>query len=309
LTQKINNILITGANGFVGQHLTKELANHGYSLFGLSGHDLPSSLSTSFKQYTSLNLLDAKSLKVLNFKNIDAVIHLAGIAAVGPSYDQPMKYIDTNMGIELNLLEAALSQKAFPKFLIISSGSLYDPTSKLPLNEKSPIMPSSPYSLSKLGQENLAQYYASRGFDYIIARPFNHIGPGQGPGYIVPDLALQVMSAKKDNRKTILVGNLEAKRDYTDVRDIARAYRLLLENGHSGETYNVSSGKAISGNDILLTLMEAARVKLKPVIDPSKLRPSDSPEVYGSHDKITRDTGWSPQIDIHQTLFDVINSI
>ena len=308
MTQIINNILITGANGFVGRHLTKELADHGYSLFGLGGPDLPASFVSSFKQYTSLNLLDAKSLSELDFKNIDAVIHLAGIAAVGPSYDQPMKYIDTNMGIELNLFEAALSQKAFPKFLIISSGTLYSPNQKLPLNEESPIIPNSPYALSKLGQENLAQYYSTRGFDCIIARPFNHIGPGQGQGYIVPDLALQVVSAIKEGKQTIRVGNLAAKRDYTDVRDIARAYRLLLENGHIGETYNVSSGKAVSGEDILLGLMKAARVNLKPVVDPSKLRPLDNLEIYGSHDKITRDTGWSPQIDIHQTLVDVINS-
>ncbi len=309
MIQKINNILITGASGFVGQHLTKELADHRYTLFGLGGHDLPSSIASSFERYTNLDLLDAKSLEVLDFKNIDAVIHLAGLAAVGPSYDQPMRYINTNMGIELNLFEAALRQKAFPRFIIISSGSLYDTNSKLPLTEESRLLPNSPYAVSKLGQEQLATYYATRHFECIIARPFNHIGPGQGPGFIVPDLYRQVLEAKNTGSHKIMVGNLDARRDYTDVRDIVRAYRLLIENGRPGETYNICSGKSISGHDILFGLMEATGTELTTKIDPAKLRPTDSPNIYGSFSKLANDTGWKPQISLLQTLRDVACSM
>lgn len=309
MSRKINNILITGANGFVGQHLTREMVNNRYTLFGVGGHDLPASISSFFEKYISLDLLDARSLEVLDFKNIDAVIHLAGLAAVGTSFDQPMKYIETNIGIELNLFEAALKQKAFPKFLIISSGSLYDPNNRLPLTEESRVLPNSPYALSKIGQEQLASYYSTRQFECMVARPFNHIGPGQGPGFIVPDLAEQITSARKNGAKYVRVGNLSVKRDYTDVRDIVRAYRLILESGFPGETYNVCSGLPVSGDDILLGLMKAAGCKLDSIVDKNKFRPNDTAEVYGSYSKLNNDTGWKPEINLEQTLNDVMSSM
>jgi len=301
-------ILVTGANGFVGQHLARELASHGYVVAGLGGNNLPPPDLTVFDEYLSLDLLDTRSVNKISFKGVDSVIHLSGLAAVGPSYDQPMNYITTNIGLELNLFEAAIKQRMFPRFLIISSGSLYSSFEKLPLDESSPVVPNSPYAVSKLGQENLAQYYLSRGFECIVARPFNHIGPGQGPGFIVPDLVAQISSAKISGQKTIKVGNLAAKRDYSDVRDIARAYRLLIEQGRSGEIYNVCSGKSLSGQEILNKLLSAAQVQLTPVVDKARLRPVDNPDIYGSHQKITQDTGWRPQIPINTTLEDVLRS-
>jgi len=299
-------ILVTGANGFVGQHLARELASHGYVVAGLGGNNLPPPDLTVFDEYLSLDLLDTRSVNKISFKGVDSVIHLSGLAAVGPSYDQPMNYITTNIGLELNLFEAAIKQRMFPRFLIISSGSLYSSFEKLPLDESSPVVPNSPYAVSKLGQENLAQYYLSRGFECIVARPFNHIGPGQGPGFIVPDLVAQISSAKISGQKTIKVGNLAAKRDYSDVRDIARAYRLLIEQGRSGEIYNVCSGKSLSGQEILNKLLSAAQVQPTPVVDKARLRPVDNPDIYGSHQKITQDTGWKPQIPINTTLEDVL---
>jgi GDP-4-dehydro-6-deoxy-D-mannose reductase len=222
------------------------------------------------------------------------------------AFDKPMEYIATNIGIEVNLFETALAQKATPRFLIISSGSLYAATAALPLSEASLVTPSSPYAVSKLGQETMAQYYIQRGFECIIARPFNHFGPGQGPGFIVPDIAEQVVAVEQGKADTVLVGNLDAQRDYTDVRDITRAYRLLLEKGKSGEIYNICSGTARSGHEVLASILECSTTKPSIQEDPSKMRPADNPVVYADHKKITEDTGWEPEIALDSSIADVM---
>jgi GDP-4-dehydro-6-deoxy-D-mannose reductase len=302
----MSKTLVTGANGFVGQHLVKELSEHGASVVAVGGPLAAVSQSEFIKEHVTLDLSKAAEAKKIDFSDVADVIHLAGLASFGPSLDRPMDYITTNIGIETNLFEAALAQGVRPRFLIISSGTLYDPKAPGPLTESSPAVPNSPYSVSKLGQEQMAQYYHSRGFEYIIARPFNHIGPRQGLGFIVPDLTKQVLAAAQGKLKEVLVGNLDAQRDYTDVRDIARAYRLLLEKGRSGEIYNVCSGTLHSGHDILNGIIQA--VHYQPVIkqDPAKMRSSDTSAFYGSRQKITNDTGWQPEISLETTLADVV---
>jgi GDP-4-dehydro-6-deoxy-D-mannose reductase len=200
-----------------------------------------------------------------------------------------------------------MAQKASPRFLIISSSTIYDSKAPLPLTEDSPVEPSSPYAVSKIAQEQMAHYYHGRGFESIIARPFNHIGPGQGPGFIVPDLAKQIIAAEKGGPQEILVGNLDAQRDYTDVRDIVRAYRLLLDKGRAGEIYNICSGQARSGHDILKGLLALTDCHPEVKQDAAKIRPSDNPLIYGSRQKLTDHTAWQPAIAIETTLADVIN--
>jgi GDP-4-dehydro-6-deoxy-D-mannose reductase len=297
----VKTILVTGSNGFVGTHLSLELSNHGYRVIGVdrSGNE-------ATVNYRSVDLTKSSDVQKIDFKEVDAVIHLAGLAAVGPSFDEPMKYITTNIGIEVNLFEAALKQNAKPKFIVISSGSLYSNNSRLPLTEESEVLASSPYAVSKLGQEELAHYYQTRGFECIIARPFNHIGPGQGLGFLLPDLAKQITDIERGNGRVVSVGNLESSRDYTDVRDIARAYRLILEKGKSGEIYNICSGAAVSGNEILKNIVSLASSKVIIKIDPKRLRPSDTPILFGSNAKIYKDTGWKPEIKLAKTLSDVM---
>jgi GDP-4-dehydro-6-deoxy-D-mannose reductase len=302
----MKTILVTGANGFVGQHLVRELAENNMTVVGVGGPIGSSKKSPYVSRYLELDLMKTEDVARLEFGDIDGVIHLAGLAAVGASFDDPMRYMTTNIGIEVNLFEAALSQHASPRFLIISTGALYDPAADLPLTETSPVVPSSPYAVSKIGQEQMARYYHGRGFESIIARPFNHIGPGQGPGFIVPDLAQQIVAVAQNKTAEVTVGNLDAKRDYTDVRDIVRAYRLLLEGGRPGEIYNVCSGTPRSGHDILTGLTKVAGVDPKIVEDKAKLRPSDTPLIYGDRQKLTADTGWQPEIPIETTLSDVI---
>lgn len=294
-------VLVTGANGFVGPHLVQAMLEAGHSVIATGSNgksDLPEGITL-----TSLDLTDSAQVATLDFREIDGVVHLAGLAAVGPSFDAPMRYLQVNGGIEVNLFEAAAAQSAKPRFVIISSGSLYDPAAPLPLTEKSAIKCASPYSVSKLLQEQLASYYGIRGFEYVIARPFNHIGPGQNEGFLVPDLARQVAEAEKSGSNTIGVGNLSAKRDYTDVRDIVQAYIALLERGKNGEIYNICSGRSVSGDDILAGLLKHAKgADLKPEVDPAKVRPVDAPEIYGDYSKLQHDTGWEPKISLDQTL-------
>ncbi len=302
----MKTVLVTGANGFVGNHLVRELAEAGMDVIGVGGKQGTSEKSPYLKDYMVMDLLDAEAVKAIDFKAIDGVIHLAALSAAGPSFDSPMQYITTNIGLQTNLFEAALAQDAKPRFLIVSSGWLYDPDSPVPHDESAKVVSITPYAVSKIGQEQMAHYYASRGFDSIIARPFNHIGPGQNPGFLIPDLAKQVVDCEKGRSNEIMVGNLDTQRDYTDVRDVVRAYRLLLEKGVSSETYNVCSGRAISGTDILQGLIKAAGINPEIKQDPEKLRPSDNPVIYGNCDKLIKATGWEPEIPIETTLADVI---
>jgi GDP-4-dehydro-6-deoxy-D-mannose reductase len=302
----MKKIVITGANGFVGKHLIDELIKNDYELIAVGGSQFATTEDKVGVKSVTLDLSNPNEVQKIDFSDVFGIIHLAGLAAVGPSFNKPMEYIDVNIGIEVNLFEAAMAQNAKPRFLIISSGALYDPKVAQALSETSPVLPNSPYAVSKIGQEQMAHYYVTRGFEAIIARPFNHIGPGQGPGFIVPDLAHQIVKIKKDPAQELMVGNLDAQRDYTDVRDIVRAYRLLIEKGSSSETYNVCSGVPVSGHDILNGLCEVAQVKPAIKQDPSKMRPSDTPTISGNHDKLTNDTGWQPEITLEKTLSDVI---
>jgi GDP-4-dehydro-6-deoxy-D-mannose reductase len=302
----MSKVLVTGANGFVGRHIVAELLANGSSVVGVGGPQPDNAPLPESVEYSIVDLTDRAQVATLNFQDISGVIHLAGMAAVGPSFDNPMAYITTNIGIETNLIEEALAQDVHPRFIIISSGSLYDPGAELPLAELSRVVPSSPYAVSKIGQEQMAHYYRGRGLECIIARPFNHIGPGQGLGFIVPDLTKQLVEIELGKRTELLVGNLDAERDYTDVRDIARGYRLLLEKGISGETYNICSGKPRSGHAILDGLTKSMKISPTIVQDPAKMRPSDSPTLYGSSEKLLKDTGWKPEISIETTLSDVV---
>jgi GDP-4-dehydro-6-deoxy-D-mannose reductase len=296
------NILVTGAAGFVGNHLIDELESNGHNAVAAINNNehLKKSVTTCL---ANLSIKEEVRSNV-DFSNIDAVIHLAGLAVVGPSFEQPRKYIDLNAGIQINLFETCIEQGSSPKFIIVSSGSLYDPYARMPLSERAPIAPSSPYAVSKITQEALAQYYGKRGFEYIIARPFNHIGPGQREGFIVPDFAKQIIEAERGTTNEMLVGNLEAKRDYTDVRDIVRAYRLLAEKGTSGEIYNICSGNSYSGQEILDNMLTKSIAKIAINQDIALMRPSDIPEIIGDHSKITKDTGWEPAISLDDTLLD-----
>jgi GDP-4-dehydro-6-deoxy-D-mannose reductase len=298
-------ILVTGANGFVGNHLVRELASRGYEVVavgGRRGSDKPEGAS----EYVSVDLADPTDVAKLDLSDVAAVIHLAGLAAVGPSFDAPMDYINANIGFQTNLFQRALEQDVKPRFLIVSSGSIYGAPKQLPINEQAPVAPSSPYAVSKIGQELMGGYYRTRGFEVVIARPSNHTGPGQGEGFIVPDFAKQIVAAERGEVDVITVGNLEAKRDYSDVRDIAAAYCELIESGKDGEVYNICSGTSRSGQEILDTLLSLSTAKPQVTQDPARMRPSDTPDIYGDTTKLQADTGWSPKYAFETSLKDAL---
>jgi len=303
----VKRILITGVNGFVGPHLVSELKKNDYYIIGVGGKLGSEFPVEEIDEYFVLDLMKKNILKNIDLSKLDGIIHLAGLAAVGPSFVDPMKYINTNIGLEVNIFEACIKQKVRPKIVIVSSGSIYSSKNKMPINENSHISPTSPYAVSKTAQEIMASYYENLGFDVVIARPFNHIGPGQGLGFIVPDLAKQIIDFSNGNVDKVIVGNLDSQRDYTDVRDISKAYRLLYEKGKSGEVYNICSGSAISGNKILNDLMKIKGIRAEVKLDESKLRPSDNPIIVGDYSKIMKDTGWQPEISIEQTLKDILS--
>ncbi|QQS20182.1 GDP-mannose 4,6-dehydratase [Candidatus Saccharibacteria bacterium] len=303
----MSKVIVTGANGFVGNHLVLELAQAGYEVIGVGGPRVPGMKDPEgLTHYIVADLNNPEEVSQIDFTGVTGLIHLAGMAAVGPSFDDPLTYVSVNVGLQVHLFEEAAKQGAKPKFVVISSGALYDPNASLPLTEESHVLPSSPYAVSKIGQEQMGLYYHLRGFEVVIARPFNHIGPGQNLGFIVPDLTKQVIDVERGETDRVLAGNMDAKRDYTDVRDIARAYRLMLEHGRTGETYNICSGTSYSGQEMLDLILTAADSHAVVENDPTRMRPSDTPDIYGSHEKLTADTGWQPEIPLEVTLADVV---
>ncbi len=303
----MKTIIVTGVNGFVGQHVYKELVENNIKVIAVGGLHQHKHIKRTF-QYKSIELTKSNEVSKIKFDNVDGIIHLAGLANVGISFNRPTEYIKTNCEIVINLYEEILKQKASPRVLLISSASIYNPNSSLPFDEKTSLKPNSPYAVSKISQENFAEYYSSRGIETIIARPFNHIGPGQSPGYIIPDIINQINNVEKNKTGIIKVGNLKTKRDYTDVRDIARAYRLLIEHGKPGEIYNICSGKAISGHQILDKILANVDKKFVVKQDKTKLRPSDSSLIYGSYKKVNIDTNWKPLISLNKTIKDILTS-
>lgn len=300
------NILVTGATGFVGKHLVGLLLDEGHKVVA-TGHADQSPFSSKV-QFAAVDLTDASATAKLPLSDIEAVIHLAGLAAVGPSYNEPARYLNFNTAMQINIYERFKELGRYPRMVIISSGSVYkNPIGSrdLPLTEQSAVLPPSPYAVSKLSQELLATYYNQLGLETVIARPFNHFGPGQEPGFISADLAKQVIEAKQANKKEIKVGNLATARDYTDVRDIVRAYYLLLQKGQAGETYNICSGQAVSGQELLSALVKASGTDIKTIKDRSLFRPSDAPVIYGSYQKLAQTTGWQPTIPFEKTVRDI----
>jgi GDP-4-dehydro-6-deoxy-D-mannose reductase len=240
----------------------------------------------------------------------DAIYHLAALTHVGQSWAEPLRVLEVNVIGTGALLAAARECGTDPRILVTSSAEVYgavtDP-SLLPLRETSPTAPLTPYAASKLAAEALvSQAYLGHGQRVITVRPFNHIGPGQSPNFAVPALAKRIVEAERTNAPTIPVGNLSARRDFTDVRDVVRAYRLLIESGEDGAVYNVCSGHDVSIEEIADGLLTLAGTRLEFEIDPALVRPVEVPVLRGDRSRLSAATGWKPEIELHQTLGDVL---
>jgi GDP-4-dehydro-6-deoxy-D-mannose reductase len=304
--------MVTGATGFAGSHLAEQLMDQGHEVFGLvhpaSGH-LPWPDNNRFVPIKG-DLLDLASLRVVFDRSQPSqVFHLAGQASPGLSWQDPAGTIAVNAGGTANLLEAA-RDFGKPRVVIVTSTHLLGDV-KLdgkPVTELTPAAPRDPYGISKLAAAFLAPVYWERyGLPVIEARPFNHIGPRQAPGFVVADIASQVAAVKLGLAKpTIRIGNLDVERDFTDVRDVVAAYRALADQGDPGEAYLVCSGKAVSIRWLLDTLIDLAECDVEVVVDPERVRPTEQQRIVGSYAKINRATGWEPTIDLRQSLQDTL---
>ena len=294
-----SRVVVTGVNGFVGRHLVAELLVQGYDVVGI-GHETEPHVD-GLGDYVAQDLTRAWPAGI----DGDAVVHLAGLSAVGPSFEQPQRYLEQNSAMVTNLGESLLRDQSAARVLVVSSGAVYDPHQDLPLTEQSRTGHGSPYVVSKLLVEHQAAYYASRGLDVVVARPFNHIGPGQGPGFLLPDLYDAVRRVAEEGGP-LRVGDLDTRRDYTDVRDVVRAYRLLLEASTlEHRLFNVCSGRSWSGRELLAELLsDLGREDIDVETDQARLRPDDPREVVGSADRLRDAVGWRPQIDVSRSVRD-----
>ncbi len=302
----LQKIVITGVNGFVGKHLVRELTDHGVKVVGVDRSSAADgSISDRLAGYFVADLAQTWP----KIEDATAVIHLAGLAAVGPSFNNPQDYININSAIFTNMAEYYLKNGNKPRLIVVSSGAIYDPLQPMPLSEASEVGYTSPYAVSKVLVENQCAYYRNIGLDCIVARPFNHIGPGQKGGFLLPDLLEQLNEAQSSG-KPLLVGNLKTKRDYTDVRDVVRAYRLLATNESlANNTYNICSGISVAGDEILNIVQEMTDTKDVTVeVDQTRVRPNDPIDIVGDNSRLKHDTGWQPEIDIKTTIFDFVRS-
>jgi len=290
--------LVTGAGGFVGSHLTAHLRSCGDEVIETD------------RSTTGLDICDLTALTELFTTSApDVIYHLAGDSDVGGSWDHPLDTFRANAEGTMSVLMAA-RRSGTDRVLCVSSADVYGrvPASALPITEAQPLAPVSPYAVSKVAADMIAwQAWLGHGQDVIRIRAFNHLGPGQSDRFVAPAIAGRIVAAQHSGARTIPVGNLTPERDLTDVRDVARAYRLLAEHGTAGTAYNVCSGHAVSVGELANQLVRLAGSDVELIVDPDLQRPVDTPVLIGDHSLLTGTTGWEPRIPLTQTLTDLID--
>lgn len=290
--------LVTGAHGFVGRHLVEHLTEMGDEVVGADRAD------------GGLDITRADDVASLMSRvRPEAVYHLAGDSDVGGSWSSPVETFRANAEGTLNVLLACVDS-GVDRVLAVSSADIYGRVTEeeLPLAEDAPLRPVSPYAASKVASDFLAlQSYLGHGLAVIRARPFNHIGPGQRDRFVAPAIAHRVARNELESVETVPVGNLAPRRDFTDVRDVVRAYRLLVLRGTPGEAYNVCRGEDIAVRDLAVRLVAMAHKPMRLEADPTLQRPVDIPVLRGDPGKLRRATGWEPEISLEQTLEDLLD--
>lgn len=306
-------VFVTGATGFAGSHLVDRLLAEGNVVAGLVHPDTSHQPVPAHERFESIegDLMVLSSLKTaVSESQPDVIYHLAGQALTNQSWADPARTIAINAGGTANLLEAAASYGR-PRVVVVTSAEIYGPVAPemLPITEASVPAPNHPYGVSKLTASMLVRLYWERyGLPVVEARPFNHIGPRQAKGFVVPDFASQLAAIELGQREArISVGNLSAERDFTDVRDVVAGYMALAENGRPGQHYLICSGRPVSIESILQTLIGLISVEVEVVRDPERMRPSETPRLVGSFAKIQQDTGWEPGIGLEQSLRDALD--
>jgi len=296
--------LIFGVSGFVGHYLTEELRSHGYDV---AGSDILSSCGNKNVEYYDGDLLDPDFVAELIQKvKPDVVFNLAAISSVGASWKIPQTTIQVNVVGALNILEAAGKYARDAKVMFIGSSEEYCVKDGA-ISESDPLSANNPYGISKMAQEQFVESYRAKyGMKIYYARPFNHTGIGQKDSFVLPSFCKQAAMIEASGEDgDIRVGNLTAKRDFSDVRDVARAYRLIIESDDDSKIYNVGSGKAYGLDEMLQYIVSLCSVDVKVVVDQERFRPIDTPIVLCDNSAIKRDLGWEPRYSIFDTLKDM----
>jgi GDP-4-dehydro-6-deoxy-D-mannose reductase len=285
-------VLVTGASGFAGSHLVDHLGNQ--DVVAWSRRDV--------------DLLDRDRVRdAIRELQPSAVYHCAGAAQVASSWTDTAATLSSNVLTTHYLLDALRRVGRRCRVLLLGSATVYRP-GETPRTEDDPVEPASPYAVSKFAQEQLGlRALRDDGLDVILTRPFNHTGPRQATGFFAPDMARQIVAIERGADPIVKVGNLEAQRDLTDVRDIVRAYALLMERGAPGTIYNIASGVAVPMRVVLEGLVSRARIPVRIDVDPDRLRPHDIPVLVGDATRLRQATGWAPAISFDRMLDDLLN--
>jgi GDP-4-dehydro-6-deoxy-D-mannose reductase len=298
-------ILITGGTGFAGSHLVEALLAESQDKVHVTSYGSDSGLVDQVlpeDHIHQLNLTDFdKTKQLIKELRPNQIYHLAALSAVGSSFEQINKVLTINTQIQLSLLQAAKEETPKARILTIGSALEYQPQSR-PIKETDPLGPVSPYAVSKVTQDMLAYFfYKHHDLPIIRARSFNHIGERQAPGFVVPDFCLQIARIEQSKQEKIIVGNLEAVRDFSDVKDVVQAYILLMNKAEVGQVYNIGSGQGVTIQKILDTLISLAKTEIEYHQDPNKYRPVEVDQVIADNNKI-KQLGWKPQIKLKETL-------
>jgi len=301
--------LVTGAAGFAGRHLCAALAAAGHDTLGTGLPGMPP--PPAGVAWTDLDVTDGAACRAaLAAARPEWIFHLAGFSHVGRSESAPEECLRVNFGGTRALLEACLAAVPRPRVLLVSSPEVYGRMAPgaPPFTEDAPARPATVYGVSKAAAEAAAHHAAARGLEVVILRPFNHIGPGQVEDFVAAAFARQLARIEAGRQEPVLrVGNLSAVRDLCDVRDVVAAYVRAAEGARSGEAYNVTSGRAVSVQELLDELRALARVPVRVEQDPARLRAVDVPVIHGSGEKLLRDTGVRIDLDLRRTLRDVLD--
>ena len=306
--------LITGITGFVGSHLAEHLIARGDEVYGTvrwrSRLDNINHIKDKIKLIET-DIRDSYSIeKSLREVQPDVIFHLAAQSFVHSSFNAPQETLSTNIIGTVNLLEAVKSLKTNPVIQIAGSSEEYGlvKQNETPIRETNPLRPLSPYGVSKVAEDMLAyQYHKSYGLKTVITRAFNHEGPRRGDVFSTSNFAKQIAEIEKGKEPVIHVGNLNASRDFTDVRDVVRAYVLATEKCDYGEAYNICSGKTWKISDMLNLLLSMSQKKIEVKQDPARMRPSDVEILLGDSTKFRQKTGWKPEIPFETTMKDLLD--
>jgi GDP-4-dehydro-6-deoxy-D-mannose reductase len=305
--------LITGVAGFVGGHLAEAIqAETDWQVWGsiLAEADRAFVVANVTALLTDLRN-PAAVRELIDRVHPEVVFHLAGQAYVPQSWADPWDTYETNIRSQLNVLEAISAAGLTPRIIAVASNEVYGLVREadLPIDEDTPLRPNSPYGVSKIAQDFMGlQYWLDRQLPVIRVRPFNHIGPRQSDRFVAPSFARQIVEIERGLKPPVLkLGNMAAQRDFTDVRDMCRAYLACAQRGEPGETYNIGSGRARSVRELLDLMLAASPIAIAEEIDPEKLRPSDVPIAVCDPAKFKQQTGWAPRIAFEQTCLDILN--